>query len=87
MSNELFENCPNCGRTYDEIDYDYQICSLCGHSAEYFELCKFYNSKQYDLVNRLRSVTKGIHYAKGYKYSFHVSGKIYQLVTAKCCHE
>lgn len=23
-------NCPNCGREYDEIDYEYQICHLCG---------------------------------------------------------
>ena len=22
--------CPNCRREYDEIDYDYQICSKCG---------------------------------------------------------
>jgi len=71
MSNELFENCPNCGSTYDEIDYDYQICSLCGHSAEYFELCKFYNSKQSNLVNRLRKVTKGKHWKYGRKNMFY----------------
>lgn len=22
-------NCPNCGREYDEIDYEYQICHIC----------------------------------------------------------
>ena len=26
----LFENCPACGRSYDHIDFDYQICSKCG---------------------------------------------------------
>lgn len=23
-------DCPKCGRTYDDIDYDYQSCSKCG---------------------------------------------------------
>jgi ribosomal protein L37E len=23
-------DCPKCGRTYDEIDYEYQACSKCG---------------------------------------------------------
>jgi len=27
----LDENCPNCGREYDEIDYEYQICHICDH--------------------------------------------------------
>lgn len=22
--------CPNCGHEYDEIDYEYQICHICG---------------------------------------------------------
>ena len=25
----LDENCPCCGREYDEIDYEYQICHFC----------------------------------------------------------
>lgn len=25
-------NCPNCGKEYDEIDYEYQICHLCGYN-------------------------------------------------------
>lgn len=24
------EDCPNCGKEYDEIDYDFQICHYCG---------------------------------------------------------
>jgi len=28
--NELPESCPNCGETYDEVDFEYQICHLCG---------------------------------------------------------
>ena len=27
----LDDNCPNCGKEYDEIDYEYQICHLCKH--------------------------------------------------------
>lgn len=29
----LKENCPNCHREYDEIDYEYQICHLCKYNA------------------------------------------------------
>lgn len=25
----LYENCPTCGHQFDEIDYEYQICSRC----------------------------------------------------------
>lgn len=27
-------DCPCCGKEYDEIDYDYQICHFCGCDAE-----------------------------------------------------
>lgn len=27
--NSLLEHCPNCGELYDDIDFDYQICSKC----------------------------------------------------------
>jgi len=30
----LLENCPCCGREYDEIDIDYQICHHCKFDAE-----------------------------------------------------
>lgn|SRR5574340_45679 len=29
----IYEFCPNCGREYDEIDIDYQICHRCGFNA------------------------------------------------------
>lgn len=29
------EDCPKCGRTYDDIDFDYQTCSKCGWDSEY----------------------------------------------------
>jgi hypothetical protein len=29
----LFEFCPFCGREFDEIDYEYQICHFCKHDA------------------------------------------------------
>ena len=28
----LDTNCPNCNRTYDEIDYEYQICHICKYN-------------------------------------------------------
>ena len=28
------ENCPQCGRTYDDIDFDYQSCSKCGWDVD-----------------------------------------------------
>ncbi len=29
-----FSDCPKCGRSYDEIDNEYQSCSKCGWDAE-----------------------------------------------------
>lgn len=26
----IYDDCPKCGRTYNEIDRGYQICSKCG---------------------------------------------------------
>lgn len=26
----LYHDCPKCSRAYDEIDYEFQICSKCG---------------------------------------------------------
>ena len=37
----------------------------------------FSTYKNYKLNSRLKCVTKGRHLAKGYKYSLHVSGKLY----------
>lgn len=39
MDDEYFENqplesCPKCGRSYDDIDFDFQMCSKCGWDAE-----------------------------------------------------
>jgi ribosomal protein L37E len=31
---DMYDSCPNCGRDYDEIDYDYQMCSRCGYDTE-----------------------------------------------------
>lgn len=28
---ELDLDCPSCGKEYDEIDFDYQICNYCGY--------------------------------------------------------
>ena len=30
----LIEVCPNCRVRYDEIDYEYQMCHLCGHDPD-----------------------------------------------------
>ena len=29
-----YHDCPKCGRSYDEIDYEYQSCSKCGWDEE-----------------------------------------------------
>lgn len=29
----MLESCPKCGREYDDIDFDYQICHHCNHDA------------------------------------------------------
>jgi len=34
MEQQPHEYCPNCGRTYDDIDFDYQTCSKCGWDSE-----------------------------------------------------
>jgi hypothetical protein len=33
--NEIcYDDCPKCGRTYDEIGHEYQYCKACGWDAE-----------------------------------------------------
>ena len=32
--NQPLESCPKCGRTYDDIDFDFQCCSKCGWDAD-----------------------------------------------------
>ena len=29
----MYDSCPNCGRAYDEIDFEYQICHFCKFDA------------------------------------------------------
>ena len=31
---EGLQDCPKCGREYDEIDQDYEICSWCGWNVQ-----------------------------------------------------
>jgi hypothetical protein len=31
---EGYQFCPHCGREYDEIDFEYQICHYCKREAE-----------------------------------------------------
>ena len=30
---DMWHDCPNCGKPYDEIDYEYQICHYCKFNA------------------------------------------------------
>ena len=30
----MYDTCPNCGSSLDEVDYKYQICSRCNWSKE-----------------------------------------------------
>lgn len=34
LENEPYEICPNCYRSYDHIDYDFQSCTKCGWDAK-----------------------------------------------------
>ncbi len=29
-----YDDCQNCGREFDEIDHEYQICHYCGFDSE-----------------------------------------------------
>lgn len=40
LENEPCTSCPRCGRSYDDIGYDYQFCSKCGWDED---------TKKYDL--------------------------------------
>lgn len=33
MEEKAYRDCPKCGRTYDDIDFDFQICGKCGWDA------------------------------------------------------
>lgn len=57
--NEI-EDCPACGREYDEIDADYLICSHCGWDEE---------KKRYKRTGQIRSM-------KGYGIDPDVTHKI-----------
>lgn len=46
-----YHDCPKCGRSYDEIDYDHQTCSKCGWDAEKGTWVKPENpNRQYETV-------------------------------------
>ena len=32
----VYDFCPKCGREYDDIDYEYQICHYCNHARSNF---------------------------------------------------
>lgn len=48
---ELETECPKCGRDYDEIDYEYQICSKCGWNVEKGKFEKSRKPKKADYMN------------------------------------
>lgn len=56
----LLKYCPNCGGHYDDIDYDYQICSVCGHDGAPPTVC--INPKVLFALRRMKKVTKGRHW-------------------------
>ena len=33
-ANQPYESCPNCGETYDDADFDFQICHICGYNVD-----------------------------------------------------
>lgn len=34
LENSAHESCPKCGYSFDDADYDFQICSRCGFDCE-----------------------------------------------------
>ncbi len=50
---QLDESCPHCGRMYDHIDFDYQMCSKCGWDAEkgHFAKGAVRKPNDYDYLN------------------------------------
>lgn len=42
--NGFYESCPKCGREYDHIDFDFQLCSYCGHDADEEKYIDFLNN-------------------------------------------
>ncbi|GAB4327363.1 MAG: hypothetical protein Kow0037_00850 [Calditrichia bacterium] len=48
---DLYDECPKCGRYYDELDYEYQICRACGWDAENKKWCKPIEPTDEDYIN------------------------------------
>jgi len=46
----VLESCPNCGRSYDHIDFDFQSCSKCGwdDTTKKFEKPREPDDEDYD---------------------------------------
>lgn len=51
LENQPCEDCPKCGRTYNDIDYYYQICSKCGWDEENKKFGKKIEPTEDDFLN------------------------------------
>ena len=45
------ESCPQCGRDYDDIGFDYQYCKVCGWDIEKQKFCGTVEPTQADYDN------------------------------------
>lgn len=48
---ESSESCPNCGRMYDDIGFDYQYCKVCGWDANNEEFEHPVEPTEYDYMS------------------------------------
>ena len=32
--NAPYDSCPGCGEPYDDADFDFQICHICGYNVD-----------------------------------------------------
>lgn len=55
----MFEDCPKCGRHYDEVDQEYQCCSKCGWDAENDTWTKARDPQQSDYLNGEADILTG----------------------------
>lgn len=57
---EAYKECPKCGRSYDELQFDLQYCKVCGWDAENKKWCKPIKPNISDYVSGEADILTGI---------------------------
>ena len=55
----LYDDCPKCGRHYDEVCYSLQYCKVCGWDAENGKFEQPAKPKQSDFLNGEADILTG----------------------------